>query len=105
MTAITARWTLQPQECEGTYSFSGQSLMTRKIAEELAPMDIIYIHSTIKKLVLEKGGLDYLQVFINNDTGKKIFVIDQLNEEMKKENSSEFVKNNDYFTILFAEEY
>ncbi len=57
-----------------------------------------------RQRVEKLGGADYLQVF-KNSKGETIFVIDQLNKEMKEENSDEFVKENDYFTILFSYEY
>lgn len=104
MSDIPAKWILQPQECEGKYMFSGKTYMTRRIADELLPIEVMLILAEVKKRVKENNGADYLQVFID-DNERKIFVIDQLNEEMKAENPEEWVKENDYFTILFAEEY
>lgn len=105
MAEFPTKWTLQPQEQEGTYTFSGQPYMTRRVSEELHVLEIIQIHTDLLKRVAEKNGADYLQVFIDEDAGRKIFVIDQLNEEMKKNNPPDWVKENNYFTILFAEEY
>lgn len=104
MSEIPAKWTLQPQECEGKYMFSGKTYMTRRISDELHFLEVVMIIAEVKKRVVENNGADYLQVF-TDDSGRKIFVIDQLNEEMKAENPAEWVKENDLFTILFAEEY
>lgn len=104
MTDIPAKWTLQPQEQEGEYMFSGKSYMTRRIAEELHPLEVLQIHKEVQKRVAENNGADYLQVFVD-DNDRKIFVIDQLNKRMKEDNPLEWVEENDYFTILFAEEY
>jgi hypothetical protein len=104
MSDTPAKWTLQPQECEGKYMFSGKIYMTRRISDELLPIEVILIIAEVKKRVADNEGADYLQVF-TDDSGRKIFVIDQLNEEMKSENTAEWVKENDLFTILFAEEY
>ena len=97
-------WNLQPQERGGTYTFSGKILSTSNIAKLLTADEQLFIILEVKNRVQELGGADYLQVFKNSE-GKKIFVIDQLNKEMKEENSSEFVEENDYFTILFSYEY
>jgi hypothetical protein len=104
MSDKSAKWILQPQECKGTYIFSGSCYMTRRIADELSQEEIIFIISEVKKRVEEKKGADYLQVFLD-ESERKIFVIDQLNEEMKQENPKEWVMENNYYTILFAEEY
>lgn len=101
---LEKRWKLQPQECEGTYMFDGKPYMTRKIAETLELDEVNMLIFDIRKRVKENMGADYLQVFIN-DVGQKIFAIDNLNEEMKKDADKDFIKENNYFTIMFAEEY
>jgi len=98
------RWVLQPQEQEGTYTFSGKSYMTSGINAKLTPYEVLQIHLAVQERVMEKGGADYLQVF-KNGSGRKIFVIDNLNQEMKKNNDEKFVEEHDYFTIMFSEEY
>ncbi len=98
-------WSLQPQEQEGSYSFSGKMFMTSGIQFELDLLEISNIISTIKDKVQKEVGLDYLQVFKKQNSKRKIFVIDNLNKEMKQNKDQEFLNSNDYFTIMFAEEY
>jgi len=97
-------WNLQLQEREGTYTFSGKILITNNICKALTFDEQLFIIMAVRQRVEKLGGADYLQVF-KNSKGETIFVIDQLNKEMKEENSDEFVKENDYFTILFSYEY
>ena len=94
-------WELQPQECEGTYRFDGKFLVTRGVKETLSDNLIASIYLTIKLKAQEENGVDYLQVFKHPQTGKKLFFIDQLNDEMKKEHPSE----HNYCTLMFSNEY
>jgi len=57
-----------PQEKEGNYWFSGQILMTQGIRSLLTPDQILLIYSHLRRLIQEKKGLDYLQVFIFKET-------------------------------------
>ena len=96
-------WTRQPQQQEGSYFFSGQFLVTKGVSEALSRAEIIGIYQEIQALVQEKNGLDYLQVFTDEDN-RKLFFIDQLNKEMIE--SGEFnVKEHNYCTLMFAFEY
>ncbi len=97
-------WTLQPQERGGTYTFSGKTIVTNNIFKALTFDEQLFIIKSVKERVEKLGGADYLQVF-KNSKGETIYVIDQLNKEMKEENSLQFVKENDHFTILFSYEY
>jgi hypothetical protein len=95
-------WVLQKQEKEGTYAFSGNIYMTRSVQEEIPFETVQKIIATIHDLVIEQGGLDYLQVFVN-EKGQKLFFIDNLNEAMLK--SGDYGKENNYATLMFAHEY
>jgi hypothetical protein len=97
------RWKMQPQECPGTYMFNGSPIITSRIQHELEYEDILSILQDINNYLLMHGGADYLFVFKSGD--KKIFVIDNLNTEMKKDLTNEFIQEHNYFTILFADEY
>lgn len=102
---MPTKWVLQPQEQSGTYRFSGQMYMTATIANTIPQDTVLELVADVWRRVLENDGADYLQVFKNSETGDKIFVIDQLNQEMKQNNPQEWVKENDHFTILYAYEY
>lgn len=97
-------WTLQTQEETGTYMFNGRLYATAAIAETLSPAEISQILSAVRQRVAAQNGADYLFVF-TNDEDVRIFVIDQLNLEMKASASSDWVAQNDIVTILFASEY
>jgi len=101
---MTKNWILQSQECENTYLFNGQLLLTRGVADEVPMDEVFQIIEDVQKRVLEMGGADYLQVFnhIQNDT--KIFVIDALNRAMKESGDYD-LKEHDYWTIMFNHEY
>jgi len=94
-------WTRQPQEQENKkYFFNGRSLITAGAQALLTQAEAIKMVQELQKLAIEKKGIDYLQVF-KNENGKRIWVIDQLDEGMKKEHPPE----HNYFTILLPSEY
>lgn len=99
---IQKKWQRQKQECEGNYYFCGSFYATNGVAESLPEKEIMEIILDVKKAVKEKVGLDYLQVF-KNEEGQKIFVIDQLNKEEIE--SGDFSPEDNYAMVLFAEEY
>ncbi len=97
------KWLYQPQESEGSYQFSGNFFVTAGIQQTLTEEEIFDIFLFIQLQVKEKNNLDYLQVFINNETGQKLFFIDQLNREMIL--SGDYSANDNYCTLLLASEY
>lgn len=97
------KWLYQPQETDGTYKFLGSFFVTIGIQQTLSQEEIFEIYLFIKSLVEDKKGLDYLQVFINKDTGQKLFFIDQLNTEMIE--SGKYQTEDNYCTLLLASEY
>lgn len=56
----------------------------------------------VRTMVKAQNGMDYLQVF-QNAAGRKIFLIDNLNREMIE--SGAFREQDNYCTLMFAEEY
>lgn len=97
-----ATWTRQPQEIGGKYQFSGQFVVTQTVQDELTKLEIIGIYYDVLKFVEEKGGIDYLQVY-TDEQGRKLFFIDQLNKDMIE--SGEHDAEDNYCTLLFAHEY
>ena len=65
-----SKWKRKPQEQEGTYFFSGQFYITRGVQELLIPEEVHRIYLEIQQLVEEQEGLDYLQVYVHEDTGQ-----------------------------------
>lgn len=99
------KWIMFPQECEGTYRFDGYPIYTLFVKEFFPFDEILVIINEIKSYVKKHNGADYLFVYKNMQTQKKIFIIDNLNDEMKKNADKQYVKDNNYFTIMLAEEY
>jgi hypothetical protein len=96
-------WLYQPQECEGTYGFSGRFFITAGIEQKLSREEIFDIYMFIRTLADENKNLDYLQVFIHKVTRQKLFFIDQLNKEMIE--SGSFSSEDNYCTLLLSSEY
>lgn len=99
------KWELLPQECPGTYRFDGRMYATQHLADFLDFDDFRYIIASIKVYVQLHDGADYLFVFYNKHLDKKIFVIDNLNDQMKNEADPEYVSEYNYYTIMLAEDY
>jgi len=97
-----AQWTRKPQEKDGTYQFSGNFYTTRRVYEELSTQEIMAIHTDVKAFALAKHGIDYLQVY-EDEQGRKLFFIDQLNREMIE--SGDYKDEDNLCTLLFASEY
>lgn len=95
-------WEYQPQEQEGDYLFSGSFYVTKGVSEKLSAQEISDIYGYIQKLAQEKD-LDYLQVFLNLETGEKLFFIDQLSKSMIE--SGKYLPEDNYCTLMFASEY
>jgi len=95
-------WTRKPQEQEGTYKFSGTFLVTQGVIAALRPQEIVAIYLDLQQLVKNTGGIDYFQVY-ENDSGEKLYFIDQCDSEMMAEES--FEQKNNYCTLLFSHEY
>lgn len=98
-----AKWLHQPQETEGSYQFSGSFYVTVGIQETLTQNEIFDIYLFIKLLAKDRKNLDYLQVFVHNQTGQKLFFIDQLNKEMIE--SGKYSPQDNYCTLLLTSEY
>jgi hypothetical protein len=99
------KWIMKPQESDGTYRFDGVMYGTSGIAHNLGRDDLQYIIKTVKQYVKTNNGADFIFVFENEYLDKRIFVIDKLNDYMKLNNDADYVNENNYYTIMFADEY
>lgn len=99
---IAGRWEHQPPEQEGDYWFNGKLFFTNQIQADLLELELIAIITYLQTLALERKGIDYLQVFINED-GDKIFVIDQITKQQVE--NPEVKEEYHYATILYSHEY
>ena len=94
-------WTRQKQEHENQkYFFNGRGIITSGAQTLLTREEAIRIVEELQRLAIEKGGIDYLQIF-KNEKGERIWIIDQLDATIKKEHP----KEHDYYTILLPSEY
>ena len=97
------KWKIQPQEQSGTYRFSGKFVATRGVADLLSEAEIMLLYWQVRYLVEQNDGIDYLVVIAHEDSGQKLFFIDQINDEMKA--SGGHPKEHNYCTLLLAQEY
>lgn len=97
-----ATWTQQPQECEGSYFFSGTFYVTREVNKQLPPQEIAAIYKHVQDYVRAHNGADYLFVF-TDEQERKLFFIDQLNKEMIE--SGDYQAEDNHCTLLWAHEY
>lgn len=97
-----AHWKRNPQEENGSYFFSGKFYATSGVARELTANEILFIYQDIKAFVKEMNGIDYLQVY-TDENGRKLFFLDQLNKKMIE--SGQFKAEQNHCTLMFAEEY
>lgn len=96
------KWKNLPQENEGTYFFSGRVYITLGVREKLTLFEITCIHQDVLKCVRENNGLDYLQVY-EDDNENKLFFIDNITKE--EVTSGRFLREDNYCTLMFAHEY
>lgn len=102
---IQRKWVLQAQEEMGTYQFSGNMFVTKTVVDSVPPDEIYLMIADVKERVKSNKGADYLQVFKEKYGDRTIYFIDNLNQEMINNSTPEFVKENNYYTILFSFEY
>ena len=95
-------WTPKSQEKKGTYLFNGAFLATKKVADELPLQEILFLYQDVVIRAHIQGGIDYLQLY-ENQWGRRLFFIDQLNREMLE--SGEFEEDHHHCTLMFEEEY
>jgi hypothetical protein len=67
---------LLPQEQEGKCTFDSQFVATRNATDKFGEAVIVAAHIILLKVVKQKGGLDYLQVF--EVDGEKLWFIDDV---------------------------
>jgi fibronectin type 3 domain-containing protein len=96
-----ANWIRKPQEQPGKYRFNGQLYITVTVQAELSPEEINSIVQEIRDFVNQEDGIDYLQVYEEDNGSRRLFFIDQLNDDMKPHHPPE----HNHATLLFDWEY
>lgn len=100
------QWKIIPQvELNKGYFFTGRIYLTKRVSHDLTEYEIECIIKTVRKIAQERNGSDYLFIFENTKDKRRIFVIDNLNLEMKAVATKAYLLANDYITLLYAEEY
>ena len=100
-------WKRQPEEVPNQdYFFNGRGYVTHGVQQLLSPQEILFIMLEVQGFVSIQKGVDYLQVFQNQETGDKIFCIDELSKSMIESGnySKDDIKNYHYWTMLLPEE-
>ena len=98
------KWLRQAPEYEtGDYYFSGRFLVTHTIQSSLTQLEVMHIYVELLALIKEKGGQDYLHVYVHSETKDKLFFIDQLTKTQVE--SGEFRAEDNYCTLMFNFEY
>jgi hypothetical protein len=76
-------WEPQPQETSGTYRFDGKFHATTTVDTDIGREAVMEIYLITQRLVRENNGIDYILAFKQKETGVVVWMIDQLNDEMK----------------------
>lgn len=104
MSEKKSKWQRQPQEQEGQdYWFGGKCFVTVGVQGEIPQDEILEIISDVHEFAQKSRGVDYLQNYINEETGRKVWVIDQVTKSSLE--SGDQPPEHNYFTVLFPEEY
>lgn len=96
-------WVRKTQEKGGDYWFNGICYLTATINQTIPKQEIITILQDLHSFVESEQGIDYLQVYTNQETGQVIWIIDQVTRQELKRGVQPAEHN--YYTILFPDEY
>jgi len=99
-----ANWERLPQESNtGQFFFAGAMYITQGV-NALRPAEILFIYWDLRAFVKENpNGVDYLQVYIDRETNRRLYFIDNLSKSMI--DSGDYKPEDNYCTLLFSEEY
>ena len=96
-------WNRKPQERnDQKYFFAGKFYMTKGVFDALHFEEIISIYHEVKALAQQKNGIDYLQVY-TDEQGRQLFLIDQLDKRMIE--SGDYAEEYNYCTLLWSHEF
>ncbi|TXF82496.1 hypothetical protein FUA23_21800 [Neolewinella aurantiaca] len=97
-------WEPQPQEVAGTYRFDGRFVATATVINDLGNDVVRALYFIAQRLVQEDDGIDYILAFKHRETGKVVWMIDQLNDDMKTSESKEWVEEYNTCTLCYPSE-
>jgi hypothetical protein len=93
---------IHEQEQEVGYFFNGNFYCTRTVSEELTEAEIILIYLDAKNFVQVNNGIDYLQIY-EDENNRTLYFIDNLSSEQMA--SGCYSAEDNYCTLLFSNEY
>lgn len=101
------QWKRQQQEKGGNYVFDGQLNMTDRYKSLLNPFEKFCIMLDLDAFVLHKGGVDYIQSYVNEKSGQQICCVDELSKSDKARLKyiHKSLKDANRFTFMLQEEY
>lgn len=91
------KWIRKPQEQPGKYRFNGQLYITATVQSQLTADEIRAIVEDIRNYAKKEDGIDYLQVYEEENGTRRLFFIDQLDDGMRLEHPPE----DNHATLLF----
>jgi hypothetical protein len=97
-------WEPQPQETTGTYRFDGRFVATATVINDLGNDVVRALYFIAQGLVKEHDGIDYILSFKHRETDQEVWLIDQLNDEMKASESPAWVEEYNTCTLCYPHE-
>lgn len=92
----------EPEHETGDYHFGGTLYLTKGVNETIPVLEVARIVAYIRGQVKQQNGIDYLQVFENEDEDK-LFFIDNLSKTQIE--SGDYDLEHNYSTLMYAHEY
>jgi hypothetical protein len=97
-------WEPQPQETTGTYRFNGRFVATATVINDLGEDVVRALYFIAQGLVKKDDGIDYILAFKHRETDEVVWMIDQLNDEMKASESPKWVEEYNTCTLCYPHE-
>ncbi len=97
-------WEPQLQETTGTYRFNGRFVATATVIEDFGMDTVRAMYFIAQRLVKEQDGIDYILAFKHREIGTVVWMIDQLDDRMKKQESPEWVAEYNICTLCYPHE-
>jgi len=97
-------WKPQPRETTGTYRFNGKFHAATTVDNDLGRETLLEIYRITVCLDKKNYGIVYILAFKDRKTDEVVWMIDQLNDEMKASESSEWVEEYNTCTLCYPHE-
>lgn len=75
-------WKYKPKPAtDHHFYFSGTTLVTPRISDEIDPIKIVELVHLVRKSALENNGIYYMQKLTEVTSGKVVWVLDGISDE------------------------